>query len=76
MSKKQTKESHFIPSEFPAVTQYENEFVSEWNKNTAEAVGELLKYLAKTTASAVFLFHSFTKVFSYSVTAGKGEGMK
>ena len=53
MSKKQTKESHFIPSEFPAVTQYENEFVSEWNKNTAEAVGELLKYLAKMTASAI-----------------------
>lgn len=53
MSKKQTKESHFIPSEFPAVTQYENEFVSEWNKNTAEAVGELLKYIAKTTASAI-----------------------
>lgn len=51
--KKHQKDSHFIPSSLPAVTQYENEFVAEWNKNTAEAVGELLKYLAKITASAV-----------------------
>ena len=42
MAKKQTKESHFIPSPFPAVTEYENTFVKEWNKNTAEAVAEVL----------------------------------
>ena len=29
MSKKQTKESHFIPSEFNVVTEYENKFISE-----------------------------------------------
>ena len=53
MAKKETKNSHFIPSPFPAVTEYENTFVKEWNKNTAEAVAEVLKYMAQTTASAI-----------------------
>lgn len=53
MAKKQTKESHFIPSPFPTVTEYENTFVKEWNKNTAEAVAEVLKYMAQATASAI-----------------------
>ena len=53
MAKKQTKDSHFIPSPFPAVTEYENTFVKEWNKNTAEAVAEVLKYMAQSTASAI-----------------------
>ena len=47
------KNNHFIPSPFPVVTAYENKFVKVWNKNMAEAVGEVLKYIAKTTASAV-----------------------
>lgn len=51
--KKQTKNSHFIPSPFPAVTEYENTFVKEWNKNTAEAVAEVLKYMAQATASVI-----------------------
>lgn len=53
MAKKETKNSHFIPSPFPAVTEYENTFVKEWNKNTAEAVAEVLKYIAQATASAI-----------------------
>lgn len=53
MVKKETKNSHFIPSPFPAVTEYENTFVKEWNKNTAEAVAEVLKYMAQATASAI-----------------------
>lgn len=53
MAKKQTKDSHFIPSPFPAVTEYENTFVKEWNKNTANAVAEVLKYMAQATASAI-----------------------
>lgn len=53
MSKKQTKNSHFIPSPFPAVTEYENTFIKVWNDNTAEAVSEVLKYLAKETAFAI-----------------------
>ena len=53
MSKKEQKHSHFIPSPFPAVTEYENTFVKEWNKNTAEAVAEVLKYMAQATASAI-----------------------
>ena len=53
MAKKETKNSHFIPSPFPAVTEYENTFVKEWNKNTAEAVAEVLKYMAQATSSAI-----------------------
>jgi hypothetical protein len=53
MAKKQTKESHFIPSPFPTVTQYENAFIKAWNKNTAEAVAEVLQYMARATASAI-----------------------
>lgn len=53
MAKKETKHSHFTPSPFPAVTEYENTFVKEWNKNTAEAVAEVLKYMAQATASAI-----------------------
>lgn len=47
------KDKHFIPSPYKTVTQYENEFVSEWNKNTAQAVSELLKYVAKETANII-----------------------
>lgn len=53
MAKKETKHSHFIPSPFPTVTEYENTFVKEWNKNTANAVAEVLKYMAQATASAI-----------------------
>lgn len=53
MAKKHTKDSSFIPSEFPTVTQYEDEFVKIWNDNTAQAVGEVLKYLAAATASSI-----------------------
>lgn len=51
--KEVVKKGHFIPSPFPAVTEYENTFVKVWNNNTAEAVAEVLKYMAKTTASVV-----------------------
>lgn len=53
MAKKETKHSHFIPSPFPAVTEYENAFVKSWNENTANAVAEVLKYMAQSTASAI-----------------------
>lgn len=53
MTKKEQKHSHFIPSPYPAVTEYENAFVKEWNNNTAEAVAEVLKYVAQATASAI-----------------------
>lgn len=43
----------FIPSPFPTVTQYENAFIRSWNENTAKAVAEVLKYMAKATAFAV-----------------------
>ena len=46
-------ESHFIPSPFPAVTQYENAFIRAWNENTARAVAEVLKYIARATAFAI-----------------------
>lgn len=53
MDKKEHKHSHFIPSPFPAVTEYENTFIKVWNKNTAESVAEVLQYMAKATASAI-----------------------
>lgn len=53
MDKKEHKHSHFIPSPFPAVTEYENTFIKVWNKNTAEAVAEVLQYMARATASAI-----------------------
>lgn len=53
MSKKHQKDSHFIPSPLPVVTQYENEFVRGWNENMAKAVGEILKYIANQTSQAI-----------------------
>lgn len=47
------KDSHLIPSPFLAVTQYENQFIKEWNENTAMAVAEMLKYIAAATAAAI-----------------------
>lgn len=53
MEKKHSDHSHFIPSPFPTVTQYENAFIKAWNKNTASAVAEVLQYMAKATALAI-----------------------
>jgi len=53
MAKKHDKDSHFIPSPFKVVTQYENHFIKVWNDNNAEAVAEVLKYMAKATASSI-----------------------
>lgn len=47
------KNGHFIPSPHPVVTEYENTFVRAWKENTAGAVAEVLKYIAKATASAI-----------------------
>ena len=47
------KDSHFIPSPFKAVNQYEDQFVKEWNESAAKAVAELLKYIAAATAYAI-----------------------
>ena len=48
-----THDTHFIPSPFKVVTQYENAFVRAWNNNIAEAVAEVLKYIANATAVAI-----------------------
>jgi hypothetical protein len=49
-----TKHKHeLIKSPFPVVNEYEGEFVRDWNRNTAEAVATLLKYIARATASAI-----------------------
>lgn len=47
------KDSHFIPSEYKAVTEYEDEFIALFNSNLAAAVTDVLKYIAKITAAAV-----------------------
>lgn len=53
MAKKETKQSHFIHAPFPVITEYENAFVKSWNENAANAVAEVLKYMAQATASAI-----------------------
>lgn len=47
------KNNHFISSPFPVVTEYENTFIGEWNKNTVKAVAEVLKYTAQATAAMI-----------------------
>lgn len=47
------KHTHFLPSSFPTVTQYEDRFIREWNANNAAALGDVLKYIADATAVAV-----------------------
>lgn len=47
------KHTHFLPSPFPTVTQYEDRFIKEWKDNTAAALGDVLKYIADATATAV-----------------------
>lgn len=47
------KHTHFLPSPFPTVTQYEDRFIREWNANNAAALGDVLKYIADATAAAV-----------------------
>lgn len=47
------KDKHFIPSPFPCVTSYENAFIKAFNDNVSEAVADVLKYVAKATASAI-----------------------
>ena len=44
------KHTHFLPSPFPTVTQYEDRFIREWNANNAAALGDVLKYIADATA--------------------------
>lgn len=53
MPKKEHKHSNFIPSPYFVVTEYENDFIKKWRSNTSEAVAEVLKYMAKATASAI-----------------------
>lgn len=53
MAKRRHKHSHFIPSSFPTVTEYENTFIKVWNKNTAKVVAEVLQYMARATTFAI-----------------------
>lgn len=46
-------ESHFIPSPYKTVTSMENTFIRKFNDNLSGAVAEVLKYIAKVTASNV-----------------------
>ena len=44
---------HFIPSPYPVVTAYENEFIKKYNNTMSAAVSEVLKYMAKVTAAEI-----------------------
>lgn len=50
---KQNKKSNFLPSPYSVVTSYENTFVKKFNDNLANAVGDVLKYIAHTTAFTI-----------------------
>lgn len=43
--------SNFLPSPYRVVTSYENVFIKKFNDNVASAVSDVLKYIAKITAS-------------------------
>ena len=45
--------SHFIPSPYKVVTEYEDQFVKDGVENNKRAVTDVLKYIAKVTASAI-----------------------
>lgn len=53
MAKKHSHDDHFLPSPFPVVTAYENQFIKEFNNNIAGAVAEVLKYIARATAAEI-----------------------
>lgn len=53
MTNKIKKDSHFIPSPYKCVTQYENAFIKEFNNNLSETVADVLKYIAKATVFAI-----------------------
>lgn len=53
MAKKHSHDDHFLPSPFPVVTAYENQFIKEFNNNIAGAVAEVLKYIARVTAAEI-----------------------
>jgi hypothetical protein len=42
-----------IKSPIPAVNQFERKFIQAWNENMAEAVSDVLKYVASETANAI-----------------------
>jgi len=47
------KHSHFIPSPFKCVTQYENQFIKDWNGNTAKAMKEVLEFISDETKTEI-----------------------
>lgn len=42
-----------IKSPIPAVNEFERQFIRAWNENMAEAVSDVLKYVASETAIAI-----------------------
>lgn len=53
MAKKHSHDDHFLPSPFSVVTSYENLFIKKFNDNLSGAVAEVLRYIARATASAI-----------------------
>lgn len=47
------KHIHFIPSEFPTVTQYENSFVRSGREFLTNSMAEVMKYVAQATSRAI-----------------------
>lgn len=47
------KHEKITSSKFKVVNQYENHFIKEFNKNLSMAVADVLKYVARATASYI-----------------------
>lgn len=50
---KEHNHSHFIPSPYKVVTDYENAFIKEFNDNLSGAIIEVLKYIARITSNDI-----------------------
>lgn len=50
---KNKSDIHFLPSPFKVVTEYEDEFIKQFNQNLSGAVNEVLKYIADKTKEEI-----------------------
>jgi len=68
------KSKHFIPSPYKVVTEYENEFIDDWNKNLSLAVNNVLKYIAKETANAIKKVNNIDKSLDIDIEKAHNIG--
>jgi len=50
---KNNSDVHFLASPFKVVTEYEDEFINQFNQNLSGAVNEVLSYIANKTKEEI-----------------------